>query len=82
MPILKNKIVNDEKKLKMLNDAKESLEIKLIRAKQDLGEAINVVNIFEVENIRLKKQIENLLSENFDNLDKGDDSKVKKGKGK
>jgi len=40
----------------------ESLEIELVRTKQDLGEAMNVVNEFELKNINLREQLEKALA--------------------
>ncbi len=40
----------------------EALEVDLVRTKQDLGEAMNVVNEFELKNINLREQLEKALT--------------------
>ena len=50
----------NKNKLKLYKKRIESLELKLVRAKQDLGEAMNVANDFETKNISLRAQLEKL----------------------
>ena len=56
------KLAERAEQIKNLKNRMESLEVELVRTKQDLGEAMNVVNEFELKNINLREQLEKALA--------------------
>ena len=73
---LSEKVAEKNETIKGLTNRMETLEIEVVRTKQDLGEALNVVNEFELKNIALHEQLEKAMAlkaqaEHVDNKKKG-----------
>ncbi len=61
---LNERLAENSESMKNMKGRIEALEVELVRTKQDLGEALNAVNDFELKNIDLHRKLEKAMALN------------------